>query len=63
MTQKKVLLCGSGELGRELVFELQKLDVYVIAMDSYENAPAMQVADSYYVCKYLHDKVLDSYTF
>ena len=48
----KVLICGSGELGRELTLELQKLGVYVIAMDSYENAPAMQVADSflYVIC-------------
>ena len=50
----KVLICGSGELGKkELTLELQKLDIYVIAMDKYENAPAMQVSDEYYVCNML----------
>ena len=46
---KKVLLCGSGELGKEVAIELQRLGVEVIACDSYENAPAMQVADRHYV--------------
>jgi phosphoribosylglycinamide formyltransferase 2 len=41
----RVLLCGSGELGKEVVIELQRLGVEVIACDRYENAPAMQVAD------------------
>lgn len=49
----KVLICGSGELGKELTLELQKLDVFVIAMDKYKNAPAMQVSDAYYVCNML----------
>lgn len=40
----KVLLCGSGELGKEVVIELQRLGVEVIAADRYANAPAMQVA-------------------
>ena len=40
----KVLLCGSGELGKEVVIELQRLGAEVIAVDAYENAPAMQVA-------------------
>ncbi|WP_018969920.1 formate-dependent phosphoribosylglycinamide formyltransferase [Rubritalea marina] len=40
----KVLLCGSGELGKEVVIELQRLGVEVIACDSKENSPAMQVA-------------------
>ncbi len=44
-TAKKVLLCGSGELGKEVVIELQRLGCEVIACDRYENAPAMQVAD------------------
>jgi phosphoribosylglycinamide formyltransferase 2 len=39
-----VLLLGSGELGKEVVIELQRLGVEVIAVDRYENAPAMQVA-------------------
>lgn len=43
-TAKKVLLCGSGELGKELVIELQRFGVEVIACDKYKNAPAMQVA-------------------
>ena len=41
----KVMLCGSGELGKEVAIELQRLGVEVIAVDSYANAPAMQVAD------------------
>ena len=41
---KKVMLCGSGELGKEVAIELQRLGVEVIAVDRYENAPAMQVA-------------------
>jgi len=44
----KVLLCGSGELGKEVAVELQRLGVEVIACDRYENAPAMQVADRSY---------------
>ncbi len=40
----KVLFCGAGELGKEVVIELQRLGVEVIAVDRYENAPAMQVA-------------------
>lgn len=41
----KVLLCGSGELGKEVAIELQRLGCEVIACDRYPNAPAMQVAD------------------
>ncbi len=41
----RVLLLGSGELGKEVVIELQRLGVEVIACDRYDNAPAMQVAD------------------
>lgn len=41
----KVLLCGAGELGKEVVIELKRLGVEVIACDRYANAPAMQVAD------------------
>ncbi|MDG2125694.1 MAG: NAD(P)-dependent oxidoreductase, partial [Verrucomicrobiales bacterium] len=44
VTAKKVLLCGSGELGKEVAIELQRLGCEVIACDRYENAPAMQVA-------------------
>lgn len=45
---KKILLLGSGELGKEVVIECQRLGCEVIACDSYENAPAMQVADRSY---------------
>ena len=48
-TATKVMLCGSGELGKEVVIELQRLGVEVIACDSYPNAPAMQVADRAHV--------------
>jgi phosphoribosylglycinamide formyltransferase 2 len=44
-TATRVLLCGSGELGKEVVIELQRYGVEVIACDSYPDAPAMQVAD------------------
>ena len=43
-TSTKIVLCGSGELGKEVVIELQRLGCEVIAIDRYENAPAMQVA-------------------
>lgn len=45
----KVLLCGAGELGKEVAIELQRLGIEVIACDRYANAPAMQVADRSYV--------------
>lgn len=41
---KKALLCGSGELGKEVTIELQRYGVEVVACDRYANAPAMQVA-------------------
>jgi len=41
---KKALMLGSGELGKEVIIELQRLGIETIACDSYENAPAMQVA-------------------
>lgn len=43
-TAKKVLMLGSGELGKEVVLELQRLGVETVAADRYEGAPAMQVA-------------------
>ncbi|MDK1004985.1 phosphoribosylglycinamide formyltransferase 2 [Bacillus subtilis] len=46
---KKVLLLGSGELGKEVVIEAQRLGVQTVAVDSYEHAPAMQVAHYSYV--------------
>ncbi len=52
-TAKRVVLCGSGELGKELVIELQRYGVEVIALDKYEHAPAMQVAHRSYVVSML----------
>src|ERR1700754_3043226 len=43
-TALKVLLLGSGELGKEVAIELQRFAVEVVAVDRYPNAPAMQVA-------------------
>ncbi len=43
-SERKLLLLGSGELGKEVALEAQRLGVTVIAVDRYENAPAMQVA-------------------
>jgi phosphoribosylglycinamide formyltransferase 2 len=41
---KKILLLGSGELGKEFAIAAQRNGQYIIAVDSYANAPAMQVA-------------------
>jgi phosphoribosylglycinamide formyltransferase 2 len=57
---KKILLLGSGELGKELVIALKRLGQTVIAVDSYAGAPAMQVADSFDVIDMLDGKQLDS---
>jgi phosphoribosylglycinamide formyltransferase 2 len=46
---KKVLLLGSGELGKETIIEAQRLGLETIAVDRYDNAPAMQVAHRSYV--------------
>ena len=43
-TATRVLMCGGGELGKEVVIELQRLGAEVIVVDRYDNAPAMQVA-------------------
>ncbi|WP_269522945.1 formate-dependent phosphoribosylglycinamide formyltransferase [Coraliomargarita parva] len=56
----KVLLCGSGELGKEVVIELQRYGVEVIAVDAYADAPAMQVADRAHVCSMLDGAALQS---
>jgi phosphoribosylglycinamide formyltransferase 2 len=56
---KKILLLGSGELGRELVIALQRLGQYVIAVDSYQGAPAMQVSQEYEVINMLDGAALD----
>lgn len=49
LTQTRMMLLGSGELGKEVVIEAMRLGVYVIACDRYEKAPAMQVAHESYV--------------
>ncbi|MUT65412.1 formate-dependent phosphoribosylglycinamide formyltransferase [Paenibacillus sp. NEAU-GSW1] len=46
---RKILLLGSGELGKEVILEAQRLGVETIAVDRYANAPAMQVAHRHYV--------------
>lgn len=58
--RKKILLLGSGELGKELTISLQRLGQYVIAVDSYHDAPAMQVAQEYEVINMLNGDELDS---
>ena len=55
-TATRVLFCGSGELGKEVVIALQRLGVEGIACDRYENAPAMQVAHRSHVIATLHIK-------
>jgi phosphoribosylglycinamide formyltransferase 2 len=52
------MLCGSGELGKEVVIELQRFGVEVIALDAYANAPAMQVADRSHVVSMLDGDAL-----
>lgn len=54
----KVLLCGSGELGKEIAIELQRFGVEVIAVDRYANAPAMQVAHRSHVISMLDGEAL-----
>ena len=58
--RKKILLLGSGELGKELVIALQRLGQYIIAVDNYENAPAMQVAHEFEVIDMLDGDALDA---
>jgi phosphoribosylglycinamide formyltransferase 2 len=56
---KKIMLLGSGELGKELVIALKRLGQHVIAVDSYNNAPAQQVADEREVINMLDGNELD----
>lgn len=56
----KILLLGSGELGKEFVIAAQRLGQYVIAVDSYANAPAMQVAHEFEVINMLDGAALDA---
>ena len=55
---KKILLLGSGELGKEFVISAKRLGCEVIDCDKYANAPAMQVADSAVVFDMLDGKKL-----
>lgn len=55
---KKIVLLGSGELGKEFVIALKRYGQYVIAVDSYDNAPAMQVADEREVINMLDGEAL-----
>ncbi|MWN05904.1 formate-dependent phosphoribosylglycinamide formyltransferase [Gilliamella sp. Pas-s95] len=57
-TSTKVLLCGAGELAKEVVIELQRLGCEVIAVDRYANAPAMQVAHRYHIVNMLDGNAL-----
>ncbi len=57
-TSTKVLLLGSGELGKELCIELKRYGCEVIAVDRYPNAPAMQVADRHHVITMLDGAAL-----
>ena len=57
--RKKILLLGSGELGKEFVIACQRLGQYVVAVDNYSGAPAMQVAHEYEVINMLDGTELD----
>jgi phosphoribosylglycinamide formyltransferase 2 len=56
---KKILLLGSGELGKEFAIAAQRNGQYIIAVDSYANAPAMQVAHEYELINMLDGEALD----
>ena len=60
---KKILLLGSGELGKEFVIAAKRKGQYVIACDSYAGAPAMQVADEFEVFSMLDGDALDAVHF
>src|SRR5687768_10793688 len=56
---QKIMLLGSGELGKEFTIAAKRLGQYVIAVDSYDDAPAMQVADEREVINMLDGNALD----
>lgn len=58
--QKKILLLGAGELGKEFVIAAQRIGQTVIAVDSYANAPAMQVAHGFEIINMLDGAALDA---
>ena len=57
-TALRVLFCGAGELGKEVIIEMMRYGVEVIAVDRYENAPGMQVAHRSYVINMLDGQAL-----
>lgn len=57
---KKAILCGSGELGKEVALELQRYGVEVVALDKYANAPAMHVAHRSHVLSMLDGDALEA---
>ncbi len=57
-SEKKAVLCGSGELGKEVAIELERYGVNVVAVDKYPGAPAMQVAQSSHVLSMLDGEAL-----
>lgn len=57
---KKAVLCGSGELGKEVAIELQRYGVEVVALDKYANAPAMQIANRSRVLSMLDGDALEA---
>jgi len=59
LMRKKILLLGSGELGKEVAIAFQRLGQYIIAVDNYEHAPAMQVAHEFEVINMLDPAALD----
>ena len=57
---KKAVLCGSGELGKEVALELQRYGVEVVALDKYANAPAMHIAHRSHVLSMLDGDALEA---
>ncbi len=55
----KLVLLGSGELGKEVAIEAQRMGIHVIAIDRYENAPAMQIAHEFRVIDMLNPEILE----
>ncbi len=60
MLDKKIMLLGSGELGKEFVISAKRLGLYVIAVDRYAGAPAMALADAFEVVDMLNAKELEA---
>lgn len=56
---KKIMLLGSGELGKEFVIAAQRMGQHIVAVDSYAGAPAMQVADEFEIINMLDGQALD----